>query len=140
MTVTGKKLWLLLILAAWILIDGCTLERVSSASAPSPQIQYTDTWPENPYTSQIPKPENAMVQWVMEQPDGFVISLTQASRTEAEEYLEKLSGSGFGTVKKQVLPDTIIYLGTNGIIAVSLQYTQGSAMGIYLSSNLQGTS
>lgn len=126
MTVTGKKLWLLLILSAWILIGGCTPERAPSASAPSPQIQYTDAWPENAYTSQVPKPENAAVQWVAEQPDGFSISLTRASRAEAEEYLEKLSENGFRTVKKQVLPDTVIYLGTNGIIAVSFSYAQGA--------------
>ncbi len=122
---------------------GVVADPSSSTVSSAPQIKYTEEWPHNSFTAQIPKPETGTVQWVLEDPQnrGFSIALMQATRSGVERYLQELESAGFRTVKKQLLPpqqmDTVIYLGTNGRIAVSLQYTSGS-FGMYLSENLQG--
>ena len=147
-----KKKWKISGVAHFLVLAlglcGCTKSMSPSGSSsetvfPMPQIQYTEEWPQNSFTVEIPKPVTGKVQWIWEHPngEGFSISLTDSDGPEVEQYLEELASVGFRTVEKQVRlsgeTDTIIYLGTNGTIGVSLQYTQGG-FGMYLSKNLQG--
>ena len=135
-----------LLAAVLLLFGGCAKPERENCPEPvssMPQIQYTGEWPLNSFTAEVPQPATGTVQWVWEHPqgEGVSISLVQATRSGVEQYLQELEACGFRTIEKQLFPpeqtDTVIYLGTNGKLAVSLQYTQDS-FGIYLSKNLQG--
>lgn len=85
---------ILLLLMILCLLTGCSEKR----PVEQPALPQTITdWPENVYTMQIPRPQNGVPDYVIDDSKNgrFSVFLMDITSEESEEYLEDLRHSGF---------------------------------------------
>ena len=92
-----------LALCAALLLGGCALQgQTPSSSASVAMPQEANTWPENDFTSQIPKPQAGQVTSIIDDSANgrCTVSLDDVTRDEVDTYLSTLQEQGFVKVEQ----------------------------------------
>ena len=95
--------------------------------------EYVTEYPENEFTAQIIKPEHGNVDYIMDFSDDrrYMITFSDISQTEADEYIEKLKELGYSEIASEgneVSVGTMLY--KDGVY-LSIAYTD-SGMGMLI--------
>ncbi len=105
----------------------------------TPEIEYTNSWPENENTSGVPVPDAGEITQVIIAPDGryCAVTLEDMSQDDADSYFDKLEESGFVLVEEaseDLSGEGDVSIGTayaNGEVGVNVAYFDG-VMEIYM--------
>ena len=95
--------------------------------------EYVTEYPENEFTAKIIKPEHGNVDYIMDFSDDgrYMITFSDISRAESDEYIEKLENLGYSEISSEgneVSVGTMLY---RGGVYLSIAYTD-SGMGMLI--------
>ena len=128
-----------IILCATLVFCACGAPAVNKDDGESQKIVYTNVYPDNEFTSVIPKPTHGNVQYTIEflvEKNKFAICFENITRTEADEYVEILKRNGYRLAMSSVEAASAGYLLSKGTTNISLSCAEGiMTMLITLDSN-----
>jgi hypothetical protein len=98
----------------------------SSSAAEIPWEELSD-WPENDYTSQLPKPQAGEPDYALGSPESgyYAVFLSGLTREEGEDYLDLLREAGFTEVESQANQVSGGWLLEKDSLWVSVSCSQG---------------
>ena len=141
-----KKAVIFLSTAILILCTACSPDNESSVTGTedtsSPQIAYTDEWPDNQNTEGVPVPSEGSIVQVISPSDGRYCSVTfeEVSENAFNDYLICLENAGFSlleNISEDISGEGDLSIGTtysNGKIGVSVAYYDG-ILSLYMSAS-----
>ena len=138
-------LWVLLVVCSmFLLFGGCQTADVASEPRVSPpDIVEIHEWPENQYTSLVPKPPMGTPFWMaMDDKQQYcALSFTGGTRREVLAYIETLKKTGFVAVASSETPedetDIVNFAGLSDQAYVTVSYSGGN-FGLFISTNRNG--